>query len=239
MPSRFYKAYIRKLYLPDGKKKGQNNKMSEITATASELAALDGATAVNDTAGKAAIIASGGSLQVAGDLGTGKNIGTGPTGQSVQEGGTSARHTTKITLVDFDLGAVAAAADEAIGALLYTFPTTGDIIVHKASIVGSLQGQAAIAADTPDFGLGTVVAEGAVSVLSGTATFENIVTGQTLPDCDGTQFIVHTAPTAGGDLALTKGTNAIYMNAADGWAAASSDLLFSGTVWIDWYIRSY
>lgn len=45
MPSRFYRAYIRKLYLPDGKKKGQNDKMSEITATASEINILDGVTA--------------------------------------------------------------------------------------------------------------------------------------------------------------------------------------------------
>ena len=42
---RFNKAYIKKLFMPDGKDKSQLDKMSQVTATASELNILDGVTA--------------------------------------------------------------------------------------------------------------------------------------------------------------------------------------------------
>lgn len=44
MARRSNKAFIKKLYLPDGKLKGQNDKMSRVTASATELNQLDGAT---------------------------------------------------------------------------------------------------------------------------------------------------------------------------------------------------
>jgi len=45
MPSRFGKVYAKKLYLPDGKLKGQANKMTRVTATPTELNIMDGVTA--------------------------------------------------------------------------------------------------------------------------------------------------------------------------------------------------
>ena len=42
---RFNKAYIKKLFMPDGKDKSQLDKMSQVTATASELNIMDGVTA--------------------------------------------------------------------------------------------------------------------------------------------------------------------------------------------------
>ena len=44
MPTRFSKLYTKKLYLPDGKSKGQQNKMSRITALPSEMNIMDGVT---------------------------------------------------------------------------------------------------------------------------------------------------------------------------------------------------
>lgn len=43
---RFNKAYIKKLFMPDGKDKSQLDKMSQVTATASELNIMDGVTAI-------------------------------------------------------------------------------------------------------------------------------------------------------------------------------------------------
>ena len=43
--ARFNKMFIKKLYLPDGKDKGQLDKLSRITASASELNKIDGVTA--------------------------------------------------------------------------------------------------------------------------------------------------------------------------------------------------
>ena len=43
--ARFNKMHIKKLFMPDGKDKGQLDKMSQVTATASELNIMDGVTA--------------------------------------------------------------------------------------------------------------------------------------------------------------------------------------------------
>ena len=45
MARRNNKAFIKKLYLPDSKLKGQNDKMSRVTASATELNLIDGVTA--------------------------------------------------------------------------------------------------------------------------------------------------------------------------------------------------
>jgi hypothetical protein len=177
---------------------------------------------------------------IPGNLVTTKEVGTVATGATAAEAGHGARHITKITVNAWDIGAIAAGAAEAIGKLIYTFPSTGTIIIHHAGWVGDLDGAAAIAADTPDFGFGTAVATGAVATLDGTPTFENIITGQTAPDCDETDFAAHVIPTAGVDLVLTKAaTNKVFMNVADTWAAASATLLATGTLWLDWSIRTY
>ena len=43
--ARFNKMYIKKLFMPDGKDKGQLDKLTQVTATASELNIMDGVTA--------------------------------------------------------------------------------------------------------------------------------------------------------------------------------------------------
>jgi hypothetical protein len=45
MPTILSKLFATKLYLPDGKNKGQSNKMSRVTASPTELNKLDGVTA--------------------------------------------------------------------------------------------------------------------------------------------------------------------------------------------------
>jgi hypothetical protein len=49
MAGRFNKLFVNKLYMPDGKLKGQNDKMSRVTISASEVNLLDGASVNNDT----------------------------------------------------------------------------------------------------------------------------------------------------------------------------------------------
>ena len=92
-----------------------------------------------------------------------------------------------------------------------------------------------IDADTPDVGLGTVIASGVVSVLSGTATFENIMTGQTFNDCNGTAEVKTTVATSS-PFALvveTADAHTVYLNVADTWAGAD-DITGTGTIIIDW-----
>ena len=203
------------------------NIMDGVTSTATELNQLDGAG--SGVVSKAAL------LDAAGGIITATNVGTAGTLTTAQEYGDYIRHNTRLTLAAVALPAISAAVDEAQGVLIYTFPATAGIIIHGASMDLAVTGVVGIEDDTPDIGLGTVIATGVVATLDGTATFENIITGQTASDCKGTAATEKTAaPTAGASLALDKGTNAVYFNMADGWAAASATNTVSGVVFLDW-----
>lgn len=94
------------------------------------------------------------------------------------------------------------------------------------------QTQGNVTADTPDLGIGTTIASGSVAVLGGTAAFENILTGQTVDDCNGTAEVetVDTPLVIG-----TADSHSAFLNVADGWAASGdAALAISGTVDIFW-----
>ena len=97
--------------------------------------------------------------------------------------------------------------------------------------------------DTPEVGLGTVIATGAVAVLEGTAGFHDILPQQTATDADGTATVKtidvaqivtpNTAPhiIASGDVHL------VHFNVADAWADdMGGDLTadISGTIVLVW-----
>ena len=92
-------------------------------------------------------------------------------------------------------------------------------------------------ADTPDVGIGTVIATGAVATLDGTATFENLLTGQTFTNCTGTKTKVGVI-----DQTLFIGENdahTIHLNAADTWAGAeTTGLAATGTILIEYVVLS-
>ncbi len=139
---------------------------------------------------------------------------------------------SRLTLTAVDVPDIAGGADLAVGALIYTFPA-GEVAVRASGMsVAIQQVDGNITADTPDVGLGTVIGSGAVAVLGGTATFENILTGQTATDCDGTATVANVAT----DLSIaTAGAHTVYLNIADGWAASGdANATASGTVIIHW-----
>lgn len=138
---------------------------------------------------------------------------------------------TDIT-VNTTLGAIAGGANLALGVLLATLPA-GAAIIHGSQLdIALQQTEGNVTADTPDIGLGTTVASGVVAVLGGTAAFENIMTGQTAGDCDGTA----TTKTIGTQLVIESGgDHTIYLNVADGWAASGEAAMeVSGTVTLLW-----
>lgn len=157
----------------------------------------------------------------------GKVAGTAGTGCSVVEGGDRVNRFARIS-INTTLPAIAGGADLAVGNLIYTLPA-GEIIVTGSSMsVAITQADGNITADTPDVGVGTVIGSGAVAVLGGTATFENILTGQTAADCDGTATVVAL------DAALviaTASAHTVHLNVADGWAASGdAGAALTGTV---------
>ena len=172
----------------------------------------------------------GGDVQGAGTVSTASGI-------AVSEGGDDINHITTLTLTDFAVGSSTGAAALAFGALLYTLPA-GIQIIEAVHVSVALTGTAPIVADTPDVGIGSVVASGVVSVLGGTATFEDYVTGQTSGAISGantiTAFLSATAGALTG-IALNKTADvkAIYLNCADTWADAG-DVTATGTIKIIW-----
>uniref|UniRef100_A0A6H1ZDX9 Uncharacterized protein n=1 Tax=viral metagenome TaxID=1070528 RepID=A0A6H1ZDX9_9ZZZZ len=166
---------------------------------------------------------------------TGANNGTAETGTTAAEYGDGYRHITVLT-VNTTLPAIAGGADLAVGKLLYALPA-GAVVVHSSHMdLAITQTQGNITADTPDGGLGTTIASGVVNVLSGTAAFENILTGQAFNDCNGTAEDKAAIPTGGTSLVIESGgDHTIYFNVADGWAASGdAAATLTGTVVIEW-----
>lgn len=162
-------------------------------------------------------------------------VGTANTGVTAEEFGDGVNHRTVLT-VNTTLPAIAGGADLAVGKLLYTLPAGVQVIDAALMSLAITQTEGNINADTPDGGLGTVIGTGAVATLDGTATFEDILTGQTFNNCTGTAEVKAAAPTGGVALLIgASDAKTIHFNVADGWAASGdAGALLTGTVTILW-----
>jgi hypothetical protein len=150
---------------------------------------------------------------------------------TVLETGVDQDRVTTIDIADLVLITTTAAA-KADGKLLYTLPA-GNILITRASISLGIEGTAALnVADTPDVGLGTVIATGAVATLDGTATFENILTGQTwAAACGGVRQQASVAATL---TIAAAAAHTIHLNIADTWAGIDAGMKATGRVVIEW-----
>lgn len=162
---------------------------------------------------------------------TSANVGTVATGVTAVENGDAQHHKTTLT-VSKALGNIPGGADLALGTLLYTLPA-GVCNVKLTHMSVSVQQQDGnIDADTPDGGIGTTLANGVVAVLGGTAAFENMLTGQTFDDCDGTAELQTLATSL---VVKAADNHTVYFNIADGWAASGdAGAVVAGTVIIEW-----
>ena len=166
------------------------------------------------------------------------NAGTAGTNVTAVEYGNGRQHTTVLTLANADLGNVAGGGNLALGALIYTFPAGAHVhSVTSASV--ALQGDAAVQADTPDVGVGSVIGSGAVAVLGGTATFEDYLNGTAAADVNGTATVHAMAGATAGlftgiSFNATGDAKTLYYNAAATWSGASAAILATGTVTIQW-----
>ncbi len=156
------------------------------------------------------------------------NIGAAATGTTAVEWGDAFEHTAVLT-VSTTLGAIAGGAALGLGKLLYTLPA-GAVIVNAAYMsIAITQSQGHINANTPEVGLGTVVASGAVAILDTPSTFENILTGQVAANCTGTATVKTVADQV--FVIETAAAHSIYLNAAATWAASGdAAAAIAGTV---------
>lgn len=160
------------------------------------------------------------------------NVGAVSDYATALEYGDGSFHKTRLSLTGA-LPTIAGGAALAVGRLIYTLPA-GVIRIVSAYFdgVAITQSDGNIDADTPDVGIGTTIASGAVAVLSGNAAFENVLTGQTFTDCDGTAELVGAASTLIIDAA---DDHTLYLNVADTWAASGdAAATISGDVVITW-----
>lgn len=164
------------------------------------------------------------------------NVGIPGAGVTAVEYGDGQLHQTRLTIASV-LPAIAGGAALGVGSLIYTFPAGAQLIESAYMSVGVTQTQGHINANTPAVGLGTTIASGAVSVLSGTAGFQNVIVGTAAANCTGTPTVLTASPSVSPfTLALAAAAaKTLYYNAAATWAASGdAAALLAGTVVINW-----
>ena len=181
-------------------------------------------------------------LQTNGNILCTKNAGTlvQPAAGTIaaQEFGDGKHHITVLTLAAARVGAVAAAA-LGIGTQLYELPAGVQFFQVSEINLAFDNDNASCDADDPVYGIGSVVASGAVFALNGTGTFMDYFTEQTSTNCDGTTGATAgpKAPTAG--FATGIGLNAsgseksIFLNCAETWTG-TTNITATGTITLIW-----
>jgi len=169
-------------------------------------------------------------------------LGTTPVSTvSISEYGDGRDITTVLTLTNFIGGTLAAsAAALGVGNIVYAYPASPSQHLELVDAFYNLSATATGDATTGVVGLGSVIASGAVSVLSGTATFQNRVTGQaiTTGNSGGTAINALVATTAGIGtgigLNVAASVKNVYLNTAATWAANNTTLTYSGQIILKW-----
>lgn len=163
------------------------------------------------------------------------NAGTAAAGVTAHEERDGAFHITTLRFTNLSVGTVADNAAKAFGVLIYTLPVGAKIINGSSVSVGLTGSNAGNAADTPELGLGTVIATGSEATLGAAgATMENIMEGAAVTNCTGTAY----SNIVGTDLGiLASGAKTIHLNVADTWAdiTGAGTITATGTVKLSWY----
>ena len=164
------------------------------------------------------------------------NIGAAATGVAAAEYGNAFRHQTRLTFSTLLVGSPVAAANLAIGVLLYTLPA-GAIQIEGCQMsvafadvsVGALD-----VADTPSVGVGLLIGSGAQATLNAVgATAHNYLAEAAVAGCAAAYTDVKLGSSAA-KVALTAAlAHLVYLNAADGWAGAGT-IKATGTIILDW-----
>lgn len=166
-----------------------------------------------------------------GTITTADNLGTANTGVTAVEYGNGRWHQTVLSFTDLAVGTAPDGTALGFGVLLYTLPAGVQNFQLAYSSV-ALSGPAAIQADTPEIGLGTVIASGVVSVLGGTATFEDIIEGSAATDVNGTVNVDHDNTV---DLIrLSAAAKTVHLNVADTWASGGGAVTATGSIVLQW-----
>lgn len=150
----------------------------------------------------------------------------------------SGMRTSVFTLTAFAMGNGGDGADLAIGKKFFTFPA-GDIWFEHAAFYGTFATAIAYT-NALDAGIGSVIGSGVVSVLGGTAEFEDFVGGNTsavLPAATVTGVTGLAAAAGIGSRKIASGdVHDMFLNAAGTWTnvASAGAFTFTGTIIVKW-----
>lgn len=169
------------------------------------------------------------------------NLGTTPVATvSIKEYTNGKDVVTELTLTNFIVGALdSAAAAKGIGNIVYAFPAGQHFeLVYSLSAISLKATGTAVTVKT---GLGSVIASGAISVLSGTATFQDRLTAQdiTTSSTGGTAVSALKAATAGIgagiSLNVAGSVKNVFLNSAGTFNANNTGLLTAtGKIYLKW-----
>ena len=220
---------------------GTTGAETQVTASGAELNYNDITAAGTAEASKALI--TDGSIDISGlnavgiatltvtnDIITGAEVGTAGAGVTAVEYGTSGRHKTVLTVAAYTQGVVS--ANLGFGKSIYTFPE-GFIKVDYATIDLTIFATASTV--QPDVGLGSEVSEGVITVLSGSATFEDYMDGftataiTTTPGSVTNNYVVAEAGVFDGHTTASP----VFLNMAGAWVT-TENLTIAATVTIYW-----
>ena len=166
------------------------------------------------------------------------NVGAVNTGVTAEEYGDGRNHVTVLTVSQVDALTLGDSENLADGYLLYTLPAGSVVVSVTYMSMAITAASPQLINDTPDVGIGTTIATGAVLVLDGTAGFEDLLTGQAADDCNGTAEVIALIPTAGSPhIIAAGGDHTVHFNAAATWSNdTSTDLTadIAGTVVLVW-----
>lgn len=197
----------------------------------SEADFLDGATTANSVASKTAILDANVKLR------NPTNAGAVSANVTAVEYGDGYNHTTVLTL-----SAVAVTIGDTenlgVGALIYTLPVGAQVIKAADISLAVSASDVANQTDTPEIGLGTVLATTAQATLGAIGTtVEDILEGVAVANCNGTAKVDSdiSSPTTAGVLSKTGGTKTIHVNLAGTWANGDvQTATISGTATLHW-----
>ena len=164
------------------------------------------------------------------------SAGTAGVGVTAVTHGDGYNMVTVLTMAGAVLPAITGGGAQAVGLKVFTFPAGVTRAKCTHMDIGITQSEGNIDADTPEVGVGSDIATGAVSVLNGTTEFDDYVVEQTATNCTGTKTdkSEDTSP-AGLKLNEAGGNKTVHLNVADTWAA-SGDLAatLSGDIHLEW-----
>ena len=162
-------------------------------------------------------------------------VGTAGTSVVATEYGDGKHHVTKLVITALSQ-VVGDNASLGVGSVIYTFPT-GIIAIKAAGGSVAITVDFATKTDTPEIGLGTLIASTAIATLgAGNAAMEDICDGIATADCNGTARLMDSKLGELTKVMAAADSHVVNLNYADAWVDSSADTGSSvtGTVWLDW-----